>query len=195
MASIREGIPLTVECDASEHSLGTTLSQNGSPIAFHSRTFTATEKRYSVIEKEAAAIIDAVRKWNHLLHGHRFTLVTDQRAVSFMLDPKRSGKIKNTKLQLWRAKLGNFDYQIEHRPGKLNVVADAQSQVPSIASFYLDLAKIHQQLGHPGVSRLSHFVRSKNLPFSTEDVKKSVKHVKPVLNLNQSFFQKPLNNK
>ena len=138
--------------------------------------------------------MDAVRKWNHLLHGHRFTLVADQRALSFKLDPKPLGKIKNTKLQLWGAKLGNFDYHIEHRPGKLKVVADALSRVPSIASFYLDLAKIHQQVGHAGLSRLSHFVRSKNLPFST-DVKKSVKHVKPLLNLNPSFSQKPLNNK
>ena len=103
MASIREEIPLTVECDASEHSLGTMLSHNGSPAAFHSRTFTATEARYSVIEKEAAAIMDAVRKRNHFLHGHRFTLVTDQQAVNFKLDPKRLGKIKNIKLQLWRA--------------------------------------------------------------------------------------------
>ena len=134
--------------------------------------------------------MDAVRKWNHLLHGHQFTLVTDQRAVSFMLDPKRLGKIKNTKLQLWRAELGNFDYQIEHRPGKLNVVADALSRVPSIASFYLDLAKIHQQLGHPGVSRLSHFVRSKNLPFSTEDVKKVCQACKTCAELKPKFFSK-----
>ena len=107
-----------------------------------------------------------------------------------MLDPKRLGKIKNTKLQLWRAEFGNFDYQIEHRPGKLNVVADALSRVPSIASFYLDLAKIHQQLGHPGVSRLSHFVRSKNLPFSTEDVKKVCQACKTCAELKPKFFSK-----
>ena len=64
LASIREGISLTVACDASEHSLGATLSQNGSPVAFHSRTYTATEKHYSVIENQAAAIMYAVRKWN-----------------------------------------------------------------------------------------------------------------------------------
>ena len=65
LASIREGIPLTVQWDASDHSLGATLSQNGSPVAFHSHTFSATEKRYFDIEKEAAAIMDAERKWNH----------------------------------------------------------------------------------------------------------------------------------
>ena len=120
--------------------------------------------------------------------------MTDQRAVSFLLDAKRLGKIKNTKLQLWRAKLGNFDYHIEHRPGQLNVVADDLSRVPSIACFYLDFAKIHQQLGHPGLSRLSHFARSRNLPFSTEDVKKVCEACKTCAELKPKFFQKPLNN-
>ena len=67
LASIREEIPLTVDCDASQHSLVATLTQNDSPVAFHSRIFTATEKSYSVIEKEAAAIMDAIRKWNYFL--------------------------------------------------------------------------------------------------------------------------------
>ena len=62
LASIREGIPPTVEFDASEHSHGATLCQNGSPVAFPFRIFTATEKRYFVIEKEAAAIIDSMKK-------------------------------------------------------------------------------------------------------------------------------------
>ena len=186
MASIIKRIPLTVECGASEHSLGATLSQNDSPATFYSRTFTATDKSYFVIEKEAAAIMDAVKKWNH--PGHRFTLVTDQRAVSFMLDPKQLGKIRNTKLQLGRAELGNFYYHIEYRPGKQNFVANALSRVPSIASCYFDLSKFHQQLGNPGVSRLSHFERSKNLSFSTKDVKKSIKHIKSVPNLNPKFF-------
>ena len=107
-----------------------------------------------------------------------------------MLDSKRLGKIKNTKLQLWRAELGNFDYHIEHRLDHVNVVADALSRIPSTAPFYLDLAKIHRQLGHLGVSRLSRFVRSKNIPFSTEDIKKVCQTCKSVLNLNQSFSQK-----
>ena len=172
LTSIDEKLPFVVECDASEHTLAATLNQGGKPIAFHSRTFSGNESRYSIVEKEAAAIIDAVRKWNHLLHGRKFTLVTDQKAVSFMLHPKRLGKIKNNKIQMWRAELGNFDYDIKHLPGKSNLAPDALSRACSITPFTEDLSQLHNKLGHPGISRLSHFVRSKNLPFSTEDVKK-----------------------
>jgi len=30
-------------------------------------------------------------------------------------------KIKNTKIQAWRAELGNFEYDIIHRPGKITL--------------------------------------------------------------------------
>jgi len=36
----------------------------------------------------------------------------------------------------------------------------------------LTFHQLHRGLCHPGVARLLHFVRSKNLPFSTEDVKR-----------------------
>jgi len=38
-------------------------------VAFMSRTFNACEKRYPAIEKEATAIIECVRHWQHLLNG------------------------------------------------------------------------------------------------------------------------------
>jgi len=31
-------------------------------------------------------MVEALRKWKHLLIGKHFTLVTDQKSVSFMLD-------------------------------------------------------------------------------------------------------------
>ena len=121
VSCIQEGVPFVVDCDASESALAATLNQGGKPVAFHSRTFSKSEARYSTVEKEAAAIMDSVRKWSHFLHGKHFTLITDQRAVSFMFNPSRLGKIKNMKIQTWRAELGNFDYEIHHRPGKENL--------------------------------------------------------------------------
>ena len=191
LTCIKEGIPFVVECDASEYALGATLNQSGQPVSFHSRTFTPTECRYSTVEKEAVAIIDAVKKWSHYLHGKHFILLTDQRAVSYMFNPSRAGKIKNTKIQLWRSELGNFDYEIQHRPGIQNSAADAFSRICSFSPDPLNLTDIHKQLGHPGITRLSHFIRSKNLPFSIEDAKKVCNNCRVCAEVKPQFYRKP----
>ena len=191
LSCVREGIPFTIKCDASEHTIAATLNQGGQPVAFHSRTLTLTELRYPIVEKEAEAIIAAVRKCSHYLHGQKFLLITDQRAVAYMFNPQRIGKIKNMKLQIWRSESGNFNYEIIHKPGKDNVIPDTFSRVCSIAyNNGLDLSKMHQQLGHPGVTRLLHFVRTKNLPFSVDDVKRLCSTCKICAELKLNFFRK-----
>ena len=114
LVSIIDNQELRVECDASEVAIAATLSQNHRPIAFMSRTLSPTEQKYPAVEREATAIIEAVRKWAHYLHGRTFCLVTDQRSVAFMLDPLKGTKIKNNKILLWRAELGTFSYRVEH---------------------------------------------------------------------------------
>jgi len=54
------------------------------------------------VEKEACAIVEAIRKWAHLLSGRRFTVVTDQQFVYFMYDVRHSSKIKYEKIMRWR---------------------------------------------------------------------------------------------
>ena len=75
--SIDESKPFVVECDASEFAVSATLNQNGRPVAFMSRTLQGSELHYPAIEKEATAIIEAIRKWSHFLLRNTFTLVTD----------------------------------------------------------------------------------------------------------------------
>ena len=190
LSYIRDDIPFQVDCDASEHTIAATLSQGERPVAFFSRTLSQSEKSYSVIEKEALAIMEAVRRWSHYLHCKRFDLVTDQRALSFILSKFHKGKVKNNKIQLWKAELSSFDYRIRHRPGKLNVVPDALSRTEVSASLYpsFDLKNIHKQLGHPGVIRMTHFVRSKNLPFSVEDIKRVCNECFTCAKLKPKFF-------
>ena len=75
------------------------MNQNGRPVAFMSKTLSKSERGYPSVEKEALAIIEAVRKWNHLLSRQMFTLITDQQSVSFMFDNRKRSKIKNNKIQ------------------------------------------------------------------------------------------------
>ena len=191
---IDEGVPFVVECDASETTLSATLNQRGRPVAFMSRTLQSSELHYPPVEKEATAIIEAVRKWEHLLARQHFMLITDQRSVAFMLDNRKRTKIKNNKIQGWRLELASFSYTIQYRPGIDNVGPDTFTRAfcASVTESNSNLSDIHKQLSHPGVTRMLHFVRSKNLPYSTNEVKKVCSSCRMCAELKPRFHKPPM---
>ena len=71
---------------------------------------------------------------------------------AFMFDQRSRGKIKNSKIQAWRADM--FAYEVKHRSGKENVAADALSRVCSVAGRPSSLKGLHESLRHPGITRL-----------------------------------------
>ena len=174
--TIDEDMPFVVETDASNHSVAATLNQGGRPVAFYSRTLNKSEQNYPSIEKEACAIVEALKKWRHYLIGRKFMLITDQRSISFMFDSKSKGKIKNEKINRWRIELSCFNFEISYRKGEENKGADMLSRSFNCAvpGFTPGLVEIHQALCHPGVTRLAHFIRTRNLPYSMEEVKRIV---------------------
>jgi len=60
-----------------------------------------------------------------MLYGTRFTVVTDNKALSFFLSQKNL-PYRQTR---WRMFLQSYDFNIIHRPGKHNVLADALSRI------------------------------------------------------------------
>ena len=93
--------------------------------------------------------------------------------MSYMFSKQNHGKVKNDKIQRWRIELSTLDFDIRFRPGPLNVTADCLSRVCMLTT-RPSLRQIHEDMCHPGIVRLNHLVRTKNLPFSLADVKRVV---------------------
>ena len=170
--AVDETQPFQVETDASEFALSATLNQNGRSVAFFSRTLNKSELKHASVEKEAAAIVEAVRKWRHYLTGKHFTLITDQKSVAYMFNTKRRSKIKNDKIMRWRLELSMYDFDIVYGAGEENIPADTFSRVRAMSLTLNNLNELHQSLYHPGVTRMAHFVKSRNFPFSIEEIKR-----------------------
>ena len=173
VCAIDENASFTVESDASHSAIAATLNQSGRPVAFFSRTLRGSELKHASVEKEAQAVIEAVRHWRHFLTGRHFTLVTDQQSVSFMFDTKHQGKIKNENIMRWRMELLCYHFDIMYRPGVENIPPDTFSRgCASVTPAAIELTELHDDLCHPGVTRMAHLVRTRNLPFSIEDIRK-----------------------
>ena len=68
---------------------------------FWSRTLNTSENCWASNEKEAAAIVESIRKWFHFLLGRHFTVITDHNSIALMFDKARSNKTKNDKIMRW----------------------------------------------------------------------------------------------
>ena len=76
-------LPIKLACDASAYGVGAVISHlmpdsSEYPIAYASRSLSSAGKSYSQMERDALGIIFGVKKLHKFLHGHSYTLVTDQ---------------------------------------------------------------------------------------------------------------------
>ncbi|XP_042216731.1 uncharacterized protein LOC121862492 [Homarus americanus] len=106
-----------------------------------------------------------------------------------MFHSKKLGKIKNDKIQQWWVELVCFDNNIVYRPGTENSTAVALSRAFCLATNHNNLSDLHQQLCHPGVTRMAHFIRIRNLPYSVDDVKKVCAECSTCARLKPQFYK------
>jgi hypothetical protein len=93
------------------------------PIAFMSKTLTESQiKNWTTTEKEAYAIVVAFEKFEYLLRDVRFLLRTDHRNLTFLDDSYKGRVIR------WKLAIQEYNFAVEHIPGKDNIVADALSR-------------------------------------------------------------------
>ncbi|XP_064481253.1 uncharacterized protein LOC135394440 [Ornithodoros turicata] len=131
LAFFKQGCPTFVETDASHKGLGACLSQTQGNarrvIEYASRSLKDPEQRYHINELECTAVHWAVTdKFRLYLHGHKFTLLTDNFTIAYVVN---KAKI-NRKFARYTVDLAAFEFTAVHRAGKENVIADHLSRFP-----------------------------------------------------------------
>ena len=152
-----------VQCDASNIGVGAVLFQlddegNENPIAFYSQKLNKCQRNYSVTEKECLAAILAVERFRPYVELMKFTVVTDHASLKWLMQLKDLAG----RLARWSLRLQSYDFDIQHRKGSENVVADTLSRAVEELDFlsneildfettefesqeYLDLIKLIQE--------------------------------------------------
>ncbi|XP_043496455.1 uncharacterized protein LOC122520459 [Polistes fuscatus] len=139
----RVGAETQLHTDASMHGYGAILLQKSEkdnawhPIFYASGKTTPAEKKYRSYELEVLAIIKALKKFRVYLLGISFKIITDCRAFALTMRKKDLC----VRIARWVFFLQDFNYVIEHRPGKNMVHVDALSRQPLPSCMIIEESK------------------------------------------------------
>ena len=116
-----------LQTDASKKGFGAVILQEEQPIYYASRALTSAEKNYQNLEREAQAAVWGMEKFHYFLYGRKFILQTDQKPLvsifrKHMIDV--SPRIQRITIRAWQ-----YDFEPQHIPGRINVIADSLSRV------------------------------------------------------------------
>lgn len=103
--------------------------QRHSPLLMMSGSFSGSQTKWHIREKEAYPIMIALDKARELLK-EPFSLFTDHKNLVWVLDPNRRQVLKHAddRLSRWALSLMSFVFTVEHIAGEQNVVADMLSR-------------------------------------------------------------------
>jgi hypothetical protein len=124
-----------IHTDASGYGVGAILGQVREKenheegevvIAYYSKHLTPTQRAWCVTEREAYAIMLAVRTFRPYLYGRKFTVYTDHKPLEWLMNIKTP----NSRLMRWSMEIQEYDIAIGYKPGKTHQNADCLSRVP-----------------------------------------------------------------
>lgn len=130
-------LPIIVSADSSQHAVGAVLlheypDATQKAVMHISRSLSDTERKYSQIEKEALALVYAVRKFHKFVYGRHFILNTDHKPLLAIFGSKNgvSAHAAN-RLQRWAVILLDYQFTIKYRNTTTFGEADALSRLIS----------------------------------------------------------------
>ena len=129
-------LPITIISDSSAYGVGAVLCHSVSgqerPVTFASRTLNKAERNYSQLEKEALAIVFALKKFHNYVWGQpSIKVVTDHKPLLGLFSPdKPIPAMASGRIQRWALMLQAYNLSFVHRSGALLGTADALSRLP-----------------------------------------------------------------
>lgn len=162
-----------VTSDAGPAGLGAVISQrqqNGEErvIAYASRSLSKAERNYAQIQKEAVAIVFAIKKFHHYLYGRSvpFILRTDHKPLITIFGSKKGvPELAANRLQRYALFLTAYNFEIEYVKSESNV-----------ADFLSRSIKNYAEIDEPDIIDQSLFINfitdSMLQPVSIGDIRK-----------------------
>lgn len=126
---------LRLATDASDTAIGAVIEQkinNGSwlPLAFFSKKFTKTQRKYSTYDRELTAIYSSIKHFQDFLEGCEFEVLTDHKPLIYAFNQRSNKASPRQARQL--GYISEFTTKIIHVSGSDNIVADTLSRIDEI---------------------------------------------------------------
>ena len=117
---------MTVNVDASSHSIGAVLMQNGKPIEYAAQSLTPTQCVYAQIEKEMLAIQFGLTHFHQYIYGREVIVESDHQPLVRVTQKP----LADLSLRLQRMKMNTqqYQYKVVHVPGKQMYLSDYLSR-------------------------------------------------------------------
>ena len=90
---------------------------------------------------------------------------------------------------IWRVELSSYKYDAVYHPGKDNKGADTFWRIQCSPISWNALKELHNSLCHLGITRMSHFVSTRNVLFSIDDIKKTTSGCQVCSELKSQFHK------
>ncbi len=169
--------PIIVKSDTSGFAWGGVLCQvydnMEMPICYASGTLNSSQRNWPAWKREAYGSLRCMEKWKYYLIGNKFKLVTDHKANIYLMDQTQQ---HTPMIENWKIILSQYNYTVEHRPGKTLVLEDSLSRSPELLLLGLEDLQAAQE-NCMFLSKIKKMVSGEDVTWSDEE-EKMLKDVK-----------------